>query len=384
MVPWTPVGNKGSWGKGGDGPYLVGQMKGQPFSQNPIMRASNVWGPPQRANMQWMPPVMKPWLKQNQNGPWSPGPSRKPPPTVPATFQVDSNARYAGTVDFYQKWKGYGFLKITQPGVVPNDRIFVHWKQVMSDDRFPFLSKDIEVELSIMKQRDNWNPNIFTLRANNVTQVGGTNVALQDEIDASTKTFVGGQHLRYTGTLKFFNARRGMGYVMMDPGYDVDASVPQELRVHTEEVNAGGRQALTMENLAVEFGIFKTPRGLYQVYNMTLPGGHPLTQDALENRISMGVQGYKGEITMWNWRAGWGFIRADAAPPLPPRVLAKLQAQVAAARQRGKNINEDKLLYFRKNDCNPTFQGRKGSQVTFQIYIDDKGAGACEVLETTL
>ena len=39
------------------------------------------------------------------------------------------------------------------------------------------------------------------------TQVGGLNVALQDELDANEKMFVGGQHLRYTGTLKFYSPR---------------------------------------------------------------------------------------------------------------------------------------------------------------------------------
>ena len=33
-------------------------------------------------------------------------------------------------------------------------------------------------------------------------------MALQDELDANEKLFVGGQHLRYTGTLKFYSPRR--------------------------------------------------------------------------------------------------------------------------------------------------------------------------------
>merc|ERR1712019_293967 len=136
----------------------------------------------------------------------------------------------------------------------------------------------------------------------------------------------------------------------MDEGYDVEPGTPKEIRVETPEVNAGGRQPQFMENLAVEFGIFKTNRGKYQVYNMTLPGGHPLTQDALENRISMGPQAYKGEVSMWNWRAGWGFIKCSEAVVLPPRVVAKLAQQAQAAKQRGRNITDEKLLYFRRAD----------------------------------
>merc|ERR1712194_644638 len=148
----------------------------------------------------------------------------------------------------------------------------------------------------------------------------------QDDVDAQEKTFVGGQHLRYTGNLKFFNPRIGFGYVTMDEGYDVETGVPNEMRVETTEVNAGGKRPLPMQNLAIEFGIWKTLRGGYKVYNMTLPGGHPLTQDALENRISMGPQAFMGEVTTWSWK-GWGFVKCDPNMSLPTRVLSKLQAQ---------------------------------------------------------
>lgn len=347
-------------------------------------------------------PVQKPWLKQNQYGagspwsspaqkPWSPGWAgaqpqqpwaggpKKPPQPLPQNFQFDANARYTGTVCFYAKWKGYGFITVKQQGVVPNETLFVHWRQVQSDDRFPFLVKDLEVEFGLMTWRDNVSKTAVTLRAKNVTMMGGMNIAIQDDLDSQQKAFIGGQHLRYTGTLKFFSPRHGFGYVVMDQGYDVDPTVPSELRVEVTEVNAGGKQPVRMENLAVEFGIWRSQRGMFKVYNMTLPGGHPLTQDALENRISMGPQTFRGEVGIWNWRQGWGFLRADPSMALPPRVLAKLEHQQQAARQRGKTITDDKMLYFRREDCAPGFTIQQGSVVMFQIYIDDKGAGACEV-----
>mmetsp|Transcript_27894 Transcript_27894/g.59051 ORF Transcript_27894/g.59051 Transcript_27894/m.59051 type:complete len:364 (-) Transcript_27894:162-1253(-) len=348
--------------------------------------------------------VQKPWLKQNQypqwnkGGPgWSPhwnkgkggpswGPSvvappyqRKPPQTVPQGFEVDPNARHQGNVDFYHRWKGFGFVELHQKGLAPGDKVFVHWRQIQSDDRFPILVKGLEVEFGLQLRRDWKSGNALTLQAKHVTAVGGMNIAVQDDADAQEKTFIGGQHLRYTGTLKFFTPRHGFGYVVMDQGYDVDPNVPSELRVETEEVNAGGRGPCFMENLAVEFGIWRDAKGRHKVYNMTLPGGHPLTQDALENRISMGQVTFTGEVAIWNWRAGWGFIRVDPQLTLPPRVLAKLAQQQAAARQRGKNITQDKMMYFRKPDCTPGILLRQGAQVTFQLYIDDKGAGACDV-----
>mmetsp|Transcript_101253 Transcript_101253/g.241480 ORF Transcript_101253/g.241480 Transcript_101253/m.241480 type:complete len:232 (-) Transcript_101253:75-770(-) len=224
-----------------------------------------------------------------------------------------------------------------------------------------------------------WQRGLNTLRAKGVTLVGGMSVALQDELDANEKFFVGGQHLRYTGTLKFYSPRHGFGYVLMDQGYDVDPSVPSELRVDHEEVNAAGQQPVHMRNVAVEFGIYRNERGQYKVYNMTLQGGHPLTQDALENRISMGVGMHRGQVAFWNWRQGYGFIRPDPSTILPSKVVAKLAEQAEAARKRGKRIAEDSLLYFRRSDLSPGLNPMQGVQVGFQVYIDDKGAGACEV-----
>jgi cold shock CspA family protein len=278
----------------------------------------------------------------------------------------------------YHKWKGFGFIEVAQKGIVPNDRLFVHWKQLQSDDRFPFLQKDMEVEFGLSVQREFFR-GTQTVKAKEVSMVGGMSIVLQDDLDAAEKEFVGGQHLRYTGTLKFFTPRHGFGYVVMDQGYDVDPAVPSELRVETSEVNSGGKEPRFMQNLAVEFGIWKTLRGGYKVYNMTLPGGHPLTQDALENRISMGPQAYHGEVVIWNWRQGWGFIRLDPSTTLPPRVNAKLAQQHAAARSRGKNITNDKMMYFRRPDCAPMAMIQQGMRVQFQLYIDDKGAGACDV-----
>lgn len=288
--------------------------------------------------------------------------------------------RYTGTVSFYHKWKGYGFIEVAQKGIVPQDRLFVHWRNIQSDDRFPFLVKGLEVEFGVLKFQDKFAWNVTTLRAKFVTLVGGTNIAMQDDVDAEEKQFVGGQHLRYTGTLKFFNPYRGFGYVILDQGYDIDPSVPSDLKVELSEVNAGGKRPLPMQNLAVEFGIWKKQR-TYLVYNMTLPGGHPLTQDALENRITMGPQNYQGVVAIWNWRYGWGFIRGDPNAVLPPRVITKLAQQNQAAIARGKRIKlDDKMFYFRRADCMQGVVPRKDMEVSFQLYTDDKGVGASEVI----
>eukprot|EP00408_Alexandrium_pacificum_P049900 CAMPEP_0171265366 /NCGR_PEP_ID=MMETSP0790-20130122/58086_1 /TAXON_ID=2925 /ORGANISM="Alexandrium catenella, Strain OF101" /LENGTH=198 /DNA_ID=CAMNT_0011734029 /DNA_START=242 /DNA_END=839 /DNA_ORIENTATION=- len=64
----------------------------------------------------------------------------------------------------------------------------------------------------------------------------------------------------------------------------------------------------------------------------------------------------------------------------PPAVVQKLEEMRDQALASGKqNVDEEHKLYFRKPDVQEGYVVQKEAQVAFQIYIDDKGAGACEV-----
>eukprot|EP00811_Abedinium_folium_P035832 NODE_8593_length_1483_cov_8.887906.p1 GENE.NODE_8593_length_1483_cov_8.887906~~NODE_8593_length_1483_cov_8.887906.p1 ORF type:complete len:242 (+),score=84.80 NODE_8593_length_1483_cov_8.887906:444-1169(+) len=217
------------------------------------------------------------------------------------------------------------------------------------------------------------------LRAKNISLPGGMNIALQDELDGQKKTFIGGQYLRYTGTLKFFSPKNGYGYITLDEGYALDESVPKELRVETAEVNAGGRQPRVMRDLQVEFGIWQTKNNKHKAYNMTMPGGSPLAQEALENRTVLPGRTFKGKVEIWVWSKGYGFISADAGAVFPQSVNQKLAHMAAEAKKKGKEVENAKWVYFRKPDVNKGFRIEKGMAVTFQVYTDDKGAGACDI-----
>lgn len=296
------------------------------------------------------------------------------------TPAIDPEARFKGTVAFYSKLKGYGFITLDQKELAPNDTVFVHWRNLRSDDRFPFLYKDLEVEFNIQKWKEWGNT---SLRAKDVTMPGGGIITLQDAMDAEKKQFVGAQNLRYTGTLKFYNPIRGFGYISIEPGYAVDPDVPTDLRVERSEVNSGTSAPGWMQDLKVEFGIWKTKRDAYKAYNMTLPGGVPVTIEALENRKPSGAQTYRGEVVLSNWRQGWGFVKPDPSHQLPAEVIQKLveQTKVASdkATQTGRTCSGEQLLYFRKSDVAAGVLLKKGMQVMFQIYTDDKGAGACQI-----
>jgi cold shock CspA family protein len=88
---------------------------------------------------------------------------------------------------------------------------------------------------------------------------------------------------------------------------------------------------------------------------------------ALENRKIIGGRIYRGEMQLWNEAQGWGFIKADSDLPLPPHVQARL-------RRPG---SKEELVYVRRADVAPGERLQKGLLVMFQVYIDDKGVGAC-------
>jgi len=314
--------------------------------------------------------------KSSGKGKWR---ARNPPQAVPETFTVNPEVRYTGAVKFYRKFSGYGFIDLAQKGVVPGDCIYVHWKSLHTEDRFPQLGQGMEVELSLMKVKDR-RSGAWTLKSKQVTMPGGSIIAVQDELDAKMKQFVGGQHLRYTGQLQFFAPRRGFGWLTMDDGYALTEPVPKEMRVDLPEVNAGGRQPPYMKDIAVEFGIVKGRNGGYKAYNMTLPGGIPMTREGIEHRVVLGTRTFQGTVEMFMWQRGWGFIKGIQGTAFPPNVVAKMKQMQADSQKRGKTTNlGDQMLYFRKEDINAGVEVDKGKQVTFKVYTDDRGAGACEI-----
>mmetsp|Transcript_15828 Transcript_15828/g.28128 ORF Transcript_15828/g.28128 Transcript_15828/m.28128 type:complete len:343 (-) Transcript_15828:125-1153(-) len=300
---------------------------------------------------------------------------------LPDDFVVDKDARYTGTVTSYSKWRGFGHIELDQKGIIPGDSIFIHWQNIQTEDRYPRLYKDLKVEFGMMiwMEQQGWKK-VKSVRAKTVTLPGGAMVNVQDEMDAK-KEFVGGQHFRYTGMLKFYDPDRQFGWVKVDDGFAMDDPVPKEIKVEESEVHCGGKKPKQyLKDTKVEFGIQKTKRGDYQVYNMTLPEGIPITQENVENRQEVGgAEKFAGSISWYSWRQGWGHIAPDPLAALPPLVSAKLDEMALAAKTAKPDKPAERLLYFRKTDCEWGAKPEAGKKVTFSVYVDDKGAGAKDV-----
>lgn len=299
-------------------------------------------------------------------------------PAAPENFTVDESVRFKGTVSVFNKWQGYGFIELEQKGVVPNDKLFVHWSNILSTDRFPFLLKDQEVEFSIIKSPAGWGPyRTMSLRATRITMLGGATIAVQDSLDAEKKSFVGSQFQRFNGTLKFYNPARWFGYIVVDDGQGLGEEVPKEIRVDESEMNCGGRRPQQrLENVRVEFGIVRNRREAYLAYNVCMEGGQPFTKPNLEHRQVVDLTEYHGTVNFFNARAGWGFITPVAGSIFPPVVQESMHAALEKAKQKGKPGAD---IYFARLDCVSGFKPQQGNTVVFKLYMDDKGVGACEI-----
>merc|ERR1740121_1533174 len=101
-----------------------------------------------------------------------------------------------------------------------------------------------------------------------------------------------------------------------------------------------------------------------------------------ENRQEGDGMVYPGTVANYNIRAGWGFILPDDPTGLPEDVTAAIDAAVAEAQAKGKNVDNANLIYFRKPDLAEGTKVEKGGAVEFMVYTDDKGAGAYNITAT--
>lgn len=302
--------------------------------------------------------------------------------TVPKDFEVDEAARYSGTCVYFNRKGGFGFIKLSDSDVVPEDKVMVHWKEIKTEDRWQYLVKGLDVEFGLKKQSGKGGKE---LRAKEVTLPGGEPIQLQDEREEKLEYVGDDKNMRYTGKVKFFDHSKGFGYVILEEGYDIPAEVPQEFRIDREEVNAGPGEAPRLnKDMEIEFGISKNKKNTYSAFNITLPGGEVITRNVTEGRKEASKQTYEGSITMWAWQKGFGWILPDAPEKFSKEVKTALAAdsekRKKKAEKKGKGDPTDNALYFRRGDLEDMkARPSKGNKVTFKVYVDDQGVGACAV-----
>jgi len=129
---------------------------------------------------------------------------------------VKSN-KMKGIVTRFDRRKGFGFIQPKKAGEKP---VFVHWSEIVSDESWPALQNGAEVQFVLNEKDDKGKRS-----ASKVTKVGGGKLENKpDERDIDEETI-------YTGTVKFFDGRKGFGFITPD-----------------EEIEYGGQTATTSDD----------------------------------------------------------------------------------------------------------------------------------------
>jgi len=175
---------------------------------------------------------------------------------------MEATKRYQGTVQEFKTQRGFGYLKlkVEDKNDKEKNKVFVHWKQIHTDDRWPALEAGMEVEYGIEKgQRDRY-------QAKHVTLPGGGKIKKEDK---NVENVFG----KYTGTVTFFNYRTGTGFIEVDkPIPGVDLGPKNSLNVARNEIITDDETPTLRTGQKVSFGVFKSERA-YGARNVTGPGG---------------------------------------------------------------------------------------------------------------
>ena len=136
--------------------------------------------------------------------------------------------------------------------------------------------------------------------------------------------------------------------------------------------------------MEIEFGIFKTQKGKFACYHVTLPGGDAITRAFVEERANVTEKRYQGAVSMWVASKGFGWISPSDLASFPADIKKALETDSKKRQEKmkkqGKKLEFENAIYVRNGD--KAGQGErlaKGDKVEFKLYTDTQGVGACDV-----
>jgi CspA family cold shock protein len=170
--------------------------------------------------------------------------------------------RIVGTVKDFNSKRGFGTILPDDGG----ERVFCHWKAIMSDDRWPRLEKGMKVQFELEEHEGK-------TRAANVTTTKGAKIAL-----GSKEELVYSEYC-YPGVVKWFNRgsgkNSGFGFITLQMQAQLgDEVIPAntDIYISREEILTEDPNPRLVRNMEVEFIIAKTQSGKFAATDVTLPG----------------------------------------------------------------------------------------------------------------
>jgi len=297
---------------------------------------------------------------------------------------MSTGSKVTGTVVRFLRGRGFGFIKPQEGG----EEVFVHWEDLVTDDDWPFLEKGTEVEYLVVDK--DGKP-----AAKEVTLSGG------EKIPVFTKPYEDrevNEGETFTGSVKFFDGRKGFGYVKPDEEITWEGESSGEGLYFSRDAiltsNAGKGMVLRVsKDLRVSFKVYKNAKGLgaceiqnedetpleyeprkeggsrkrkRQSKKNKKPAKKAKTKEELieERENDEDENTYIGTVKFYKSEKDFGFIN----------ISEEISFKDVTVKEKIFVMKEDIVCY--SDEVGLT----EDSDVMFKIYKDSKGLGACEVM----
>jgi len=161
--------------------------------------------------------------------------------------------RVTGKVLEFKPRQGFGF--IVPEGKSESDKVFVHWESIKTDERWPALKTDMEVEFAVEKVKGR-------KQAKDVSLPGGENI---DYVAADEgKNYKDGGE-KFQGKVKFYDIGKGFGMVIPNEEIEFDgkkADKDKALYMAREDIIIDRDPPALDDGAEVEFQIYSNEKGL--------------------------------------------------------------------------------------------------------------------------
>jgi len=175
--------------------------------------------------------------------------------------------RVTGTVVEFDSRRGFGFIQ-PEGEEDKEKRVFCHWKQVQTEDRWPQLAEKMVVEYTPKKDDRG------KFKAENVTMAGGEKIKLGED---GLKNY--NMDTKYKGKVQFYDPRKGFGFIIPTGDEKIEwagETVNNEKGVYVprEEIITDDEPPALNDGSEVEFFIYHhTTKGLGAGHVCAVGGG---------------------------------------------------------------------------------------------------------------
>jgi len=281
-------------------------------------------------------------------------------------IEIDDSERLTGTVLEFDARRGFGFLQ-PEDEEDKTKKVFCHWKDIQSDDRWPRLEENMIVEYTPSENKGK-------VKATNITMVGGDKISIGEDSDKNYNMVT-----KYRGKVDFYDSFKGFGFIK--PILESDETIEWEgetldkkkgLYVAREEIITDSEPVGLNDDMEVEFNVYHGPKGLGAGCVCAVGGGKIVYKSSGQKRgrdfgrwRGRGRGRGRGRWTgMKIMRGGRGMGRGRF-PPFPP-----FRGGFGPGMTDPDNIEVG--LYVENNHIGPLIG--KGGETVKQIRKDSGGA----------